>query len=83
VNGLGSFFVGGFDEARYLTGFLVEPVPVVGDPVFVLDLDVLPVGIGHRIRGQPFHTLVVVMKGGIVASPSVSLIYRSPPASLV
>src|SRR5918996_571187 len=56
------FLVRGFGKAEDLARLLVVPVPVILDPVFVLDFKILLVGLGHRLSGQPFHPLVVVHK---------------------
>src|SRR5918997_2945665 len=62
VDGFRRFFVWGFGKAEDLAAFLVVPVPVILDPVFVLGFKILLVGLGHRLCGQPFHPLVVVHK---------------------
>ena len=54
------FFIGSFGKAEDLARLLVEPVPMVLDPVLVLDLFVLSVGVCDRFSGQPLHVLVVV-----------------------
>src|SRR5215207_11169163 len=54
------FFVWGFGKAEDLARLLVVPVPVILDPVFVLDFEVLLVGLGHRFCGKPFNPLVVL-----------------------
>ena len=60
VKGLRSFLVRNFRKAEDLTSVLVEPIPVVLNPVVVLDLHVLPVEVGHRLCGQPFGGPVMV-----------------------
>src|SRR5215207_2035887 len=60
VDGLGGLLVGGFGQAEDLACLLVERVAVVGNLVLVLNFLVLPMGIGDRFCGQPFHALVVV-----------------------
>jgi len=62
VDRLRRFFVWGFGKAEDLARLLVVPVPVILDPVFVLDFKVLLVGLGHRLCAQPFNPLVVVHK---------------------
>src|SRR5215208_6575709 len=62
VNGFRRFFVWGFGKAEDLATLLVVPVPVILNPVFVLDFKILLVGLGHRLCGQPFNPLVVVHK---------------------
>ena len=60
VYGLSRFLVRSFGKAEDLARLLVEPVPKVLDPVLVLDLFVLSVGVCDRFSGQPHHVLVVV-----------------------
>jgi len=60
VDRLRRFFVWGFGKAEDLARLLVVLVPVILDPVFVLYFEVLLVGLGHRLCGQPFHAPVVV-----------------------
>src|SRR5215217_2302886 len=60
VNRFRRFFIGSFGKAEDLARLLVVPVPMILDPVFVLDFEVLLVGLGHRLCAQPFHSLVVV-----------------------
>src|SRR5829696_3064002 len=60
VDRLRRFFVWGFGKAEDLARLLVVPVPVILDPVLVLDFKILLVGLGHRLYGQPFHPLMVV-----------------------
>src|SRR5215208_4992312 len=60
VDRLRRFFVWGFGKAEDLARLLVVPVPMILDPVFVLDFEVLLVGLGHRLCGQPFHAPVVI-----------------------
>src|SRR5215208_8383105 len=62
VDRLRRFFVWGFGKAEDLARLLVVPVPMILDPVFVLDFEVLLVGLGHRLCGQPFHAPVVIHK---------------------
>src|SRR5829696_5494025 len=75
VNRLGRLLVGGLNEAEDLSRVPVEPVPVVLDPVLVLDLLVLPVGVGHGVGGQPFDAPVMVHEHRYPGHPpSVSLV---------
>ena len=60
---------GGFSKTPDLASLLVEPVPVVLNPVLVLDFHVLSVGVGHRFCGQPFDVLVVVHEQWHRANP--------------
>src|SRR5215216_1483762 len=62
VDRLRRFFVWGHGKAEDLARLLVVPVPVILDPVLVLDFKVLLVGLGHRLCAQPFHSLVVIHK---------------------
>jgi hypothetical protein len=60
VDGHRRFLVRSFRKAEDLASGLVEPVAVIDDPLLVLNILVLPVGIGHRLCGQPFNGPVVV-----------------------
>jgi hypothetical protein len=60
VDGLSRFLVRGFGKAEDLTGLLVESVAMVLDPVLLLDFQVLPLGVCHRLCGQPLHVPAVV-----------------------
>jgi hypothetical protein len=69
VDSLRRFLARSFGKAEYLARLLVEPVAMVGNPVLVLDLLVLPMSIGHRFCGQAFHAPVVVHKEWHRADP--------------
>ena len=62
MDSLRSFLVRSFSQAEDLAALLVVPVPVVLDSVLILNFEVLLVGLGHRLCGQPFHAPVVVHK---------------------
>jgi len=51
VDGLGRFLVRGVRQAEDLARLFVEPVLGVLDPVLILDLFVLPVGVCDRLCG--------------------------------
>jgi len=54
VDGFCRFSVWGFSKAEDLATLLVVPVPVILDPLFVLDFKVLLVGLGHCFGRKPF-----------------------------
>jgi hypothetical protein len=60
VYGLSRFLVRGVRQAEDLARILVEPVLEVLDPVLLLDLPVLPVGVSDSHCGQAFHAPVMV-----------------------
>src|SRR5919107_1051190 len=69
VHGLGRLLVRGLCQAEDLARLFVEPVPEVLDPVLVLDLLVLPVGVGDRLGGQAFDVPVVINEQRHSANP--------------
>jgi hypothetical protein len=54
VDGFCRFSVWGFSKAEDLATLLVVPVPVILDPVLVLDFKVLLVDLGHCFGRKPF-----------------------------
>src|SRR5215212_4501492 len=60
VYSLGRFLVRGVRQAEDLARLFVEPVLEVLDPVLVLGLLVLPVGVCDSLSGQAFHAPVMV-----------------------
>jgi hypothetical protein len=60
VDGLSRFLARSLGEAEDLARHLVKPVSVIPDPVLVLDLHVLSVGVRHRLGGKPFQAPVVI-----------------------
>src|SRR5215203_6677146 len=60
VDGVRGFRVRCLHQAEDLALLLVEPVLDVVHPMLFLGFEVLCVSVGHSLRGQPFHVLVVV-----------------------
>jgi len=54
VDGFCRFFIGSFGKAEDFATLLVVPVPVILDPLFVLDFKVLLVVLGHCFGRKPF-----------------------------
>src|SRR5829696_3079899 len=71
------FFIWGLGKAEDLARLLVVPVPVILHPVFVLDFEVLLVGFGHRLCGQPFNPPVVIHKEWHITDPPFSSAFPS------
>ena len=47
-------------EAKNLSGFFVDPIPVVTDAVFFLHFDVMGMGFGNVLRGNATRDFVNV-----------------------
>ena len=80
VDGLCGFLVRSFSKAEDLAALLIEPVPVILNPVLVLDFEVLLVGVSYRLRRQALHAPVVVHEHWHRTNPPFAT--RSPPERL-
>ena len=69
MNSNRSLFIWRFDQAEDLAAILVEPVAQVFDAVLRLRLQVGGMGLGHRIRGEPFDMSVRIHKQWHEVSP--------------
>src|SRR6185503_15443840 len=69
VDGLRGLLAGSLDEAEDLARSLVVPVLQVVDAVLVLALQVLAVGVGEPLRGQPVDLVVHVEIERHIAPP--------------
>ena len=70
MNGNCRFFIWRFNETEHLAGILVKPVAQVLDTVLRLCLQVGRMGLGNRIRGEPFDMAVRIHKQWHEFSPS-------------
>ena len=81
VDSLSRFLVGGFGKAEDLSRLLVEPVPMILNPVLVLDLFVLPVG--GDLLGRLVWVSVVTQVRTVPSMLSSSFAVASSPSRVL